>query len=169
MILHYKKKKMEFGRSLFHEDAGPKIIASLQPDPTLKQKFTDVNPFTLQTQTAVTYSSHIVNTEVTQTSNEEIVHLEGSWPQGIDPTNAPSCKQQRLKAEKREGFVKQLKDLSIIAEKTVKLNNSINLHSDHFPPSEVGSNISDPSIRTVSILRDKYTDRYISSISWYLW
>ena len=163
---HYKKPRSQFGRYIVPEETPVRMVASFAPDPALKQKFVDINPYTIPIQTSVTYSSHIVNTEVTQTKVEEVVHKEGSWPPGIDPTNAPSCKQQRLKAEKREGFVKQLKDLAMISEKTVKLNNAINLHSDHFPATESASNVSDPSIRTISILRDKYTDRYISTISW---
>ena len=163
---HYKTKRAHFGRQFNPEDTNVRMIAAVNPDPDLRANFEEINPFSIDVQTAVTYSQHIVNTEVTQTKTEDVVHREGSWPQGIDPTDAPSCKQQRLKAEKREGFIKQLKELASTTEKTTKLNVALDLYGDHFPQQEQPTAVTDPSIRTITILRDKFTDRYISDLSW---
>ena len=163
---HYKTKRAHFGRQFNPEDTNVRMIAAVNPDPDLRANFEEINPFSIDVQTAVTYSQHIVNTEVTQTKTEDVVHREGSWPQGIDPTDAPSCKQQRLKAEKREGFIKQLKELASTIEKTTKLNVALDLYGDHFPQQEQPTAVTDPSIRTITILRDKFTDRYISDLSW---
>ena len=164
---HYKTKRINFGRptSVF-EDTNTRIFMSIDPDPELREKYEAINPYSVGVQASVSYSSHSVNTEVTQTKSEDIVHKEGGWPQGIDPTNAPSCKQTRSKIEKKENYIPTLRQLSQEAERTVKLNLSIDLFKDHFPAIESAPVIADPSMRTISIFRDKFEERMVSSISW---
>ena len=164
---HYKTKRTNFGRptSIF-EDTNTRMIMSVEPEQELREKYEAINPFSVGVQASVTYSSHSVNTEVTQTKVEDIIHKEGGWPQGIDPTNAPSCKQTRSKLEKKDNFLPTLRELSQEVEKTVKLNVSIDLFKDHFQATEEKPPISDPSMRTLSIFRDKFENRSVSSISW---
>jgi dynein intermediate chain 2 len=164
---HYKTKRTEFGRPYnILEETVPRIISQVDPDADLRLKYEPLNPFSLGTQAAVSLSQHSVNTEVTQTKLEDVVHKEGGWPQGIDPTNAPSCKQTRLKLEKRETFIPRLRELASVVEKTAKLNVALDLYSSDFPPTETSSEVSDPQIRTLSIFRDRYAARSVSSISW---
>jgi len=164
---HFKTRRIDFGRPTnILDDVSTRCFISIDPDPELRSKYEAINPFSLGTQSSLTYSSHSVNTEVTQTKIEDVVHKEGGWPAGHDPTNATSCKQQRHKIEKKPEYTACLKELVSTAEKTVKLNTAIDLYSDHFPATETPLTVSDPSMKTVSIFRDKFTDRYISTISW---
>jgi dynein intermediate chain 2 len=164
---HYKTKRTDFGRPWnILEDTTPRLVVQIDPVPDLRAKYENINPFSLGVQAAVSYSQHSVNTEVTQTKLEDVIHREGGWPQGIDPTNAPSCKQTRLKLEKRDNFIPKLKELAAIVDKTAKLNVALDLYSPDFPATEAAIDVADPQIRTISIFRDRYTQRYVSSISW---
>lgn len=163
---HYTTKRSDFGRNPPFDEPQVRVFLSIEPDPDLRAKFCPINPFSLGIQASVSFSCHSVNTEVTQTKVQETVHREGSWPQGVDPTNQPSCKQMRLKVEKKETFLPQLKVLAATAEKAAKINVALDLFSDHFKPGELAQVVHDPALRTISILRDKYTDRSVSSLSW---
>jgi dynein intermediate chain 2 len=164
---HYKTKRTDFGRPYnICEEVPPRLLVTVEPEPEKQAKYCAIHPFSLGVQASVSYSQHSVNTEVTQTKLEDVVHKEGGWPQGVDPTNAPSCKQTRLKLEKRENFIPKLKELAATVEKTGKLNVAIDLFSSDFPPTDVTTDVADPQIRTLSIFRDRYVNRSVSSISW---
>ena len=139
---------------------------SIAPNPDLRKNFDVVNPFYVETQTVVTNSGHQINTEVTSIQQEQVVHTQGSWPAKTDITDPSSCKNQRTKIDKWPNVAKEIRELASTAEKTAKLNFSLDIFADHFKHEEQQTQIIEPSIRTISILRDKYTDRYVSGLSW---
>ncbi|EAY21750.1 intermediate dynein chain, putative [Trichomonas vaginalis G3] len=161
----YKTWRSHFGRPL-NVEVSTKSVFAIPPDPKLRANFADINPFTVETQTALTYSQHTINTEVTQIKQQEVVHTEGSWPPGVDPTDPSSCKNHRNRVDRYPNTVKQIRELAAQVEATAKLNNSIDLFTDHFPHLQAPTAIQDPSIATLSIIRDKFPDRYVSSLSW---
>ena len=166
IAFHYETKRYNFGRPVsILEEKGSKVI-SIEPDPQLKEKYQFINPLSQGTQATADYSSHLVNTLITQTKAEDVVHKEGGWPQGIDPTNAPSCKQRRLKIEKGDNFLPSIRKLAPLAYTTAKLNCTIDLYSEHFQHSEENTHIVDPMVRTIGVFRDPKENRLISSISW---
>ena len=161
----YKTWRCNFGRKMETECVS-KATISIAPNPDLRKNFDVVDPFYVGTQTAVTNSGHQINTEVTLIQQEQILHTQGSWPAKTDITDPSSCKNQRTKIDKWPNIAKEIKELAQTAEKTAKLNFSLDIFSDHFKHDEQQTVIQEPSIRTLSILRDKYTDRYVSSLSW---
>ncbi|KAH0792997.1 axonemal outer arm dynein intermediate chain 1 [Histomonas meleagridis] len=164
---HYKTRRTDFGRPTnILEETNARLFLSIEPDPELRSKYEAINPFGIGIQASIPYSCHSVNTEITKIESKDVYHKEGGWPQGVDSTNATSCKQTRQKFEKRDGYVSKLRDMSITAENTVKLNQSIDLYSDHFSTSDKTTTVIDPQIKTINIFRDRFPSRQISTISW---
>ncbi|NXY11509.1 DNAI2 protein, partial [Pteruthius melanotis] len=85
--LEFVRKRSEFGRPCNFSDFLAEVTADIPPDPGLADDFIPQDPVDFAFQEGPVMALHEVNTERVQVSIKGVNHVEGGWPQHVDPKN----------------------------------------------------------------------------------
>ncbi len=95
-------------------------------------------------------------------------HLEGGWPQDVNPAKETSKKRQILKMENDARYLKAVVTLSEPLEKYVKQNSALDIYTDYFDAGSTDYFSEVPAAKIIAVFKDPHKDfkRTATHISW---
>lgn len=166
----YSRAAREFNRMPEFQANESEILTDIAPNPTYRQRYTTQNPRDTQIQNVVPLSESSTNTERVKLKNHAMFHVEGGWPNAVDPTEFEEKIKYCKKVEREEAYLSSCTKLvEQTLDKCVKQNNSIDIYGEYFqenPPDEDEA-LGPPSAKIVSVFKDPSEEkRTAASISW---
>ena len=96
-----------------------------------------------------------------------MLHAEGGWPDGLDPTDPEQTARFRKRVEKEEEYVNAVKTMAGTVEHCLKQNNAIDIYEEYFANSTVEHSTEPPSARNLTVFKDpQKIKRTATKISW---
>ena len=166
----YQKIREEFGRPPVFKDTDSKIIGFIEQDDEMKKQFTLQDPKDLVLDNIPTLSEHGVNTERVATKNKGMKHIEGGWPEGIDPTEPSEVARYAKKMERDPtiGFSQAVRETSKVAIDCIRQNNEIDQFEEYFPGETPDHQSETISTKTLMLFKDPNPEkRAITKITWH--
>lgn len=95
-------------------------------------------------------------------------HLEGGWPQDVNPAKETSKKRQILKMENDARYIKAVVTLAEPLEKYVKQNCALDIYAESFQSSTFDYYSEVPAAKITAVLKDPHKEfnRTATHISW---
>ncbi|XP_041881473.1 dynein intermediate chain 2, axonemal [Corvus kubaryi] len=167
--LEYVRKRSEFGRPCSFSDSLAEVTVDIPPDPSLAGDFIPQDPVDFAFQEGPIMAVHEVNTERVQVSVKGVNHVEGGWPQHIDPKNSELTSRYREEVEREDAYTRSVQRLGSLVEHCIRQNNAIDIYEEYFEEEEEEEEEEEhPSAKTISVIRDpNTTKRMATHISWH--
>jgi dynein intermediate chain 2 len=166
----YQKKREDFGRPPNFSDVDTKIIGFIDPDQKIRKQFTMQDPKELVLDNIPKLSEHGVNTERVATKNKGMKHVEGGWPEGIDPTEPTEVAKYKKKLDRDTtvGFGQAVRETSKVAIDCIRQNNEIDQFEEYFPGETPDHQSETITTKTLMLLKDPNpVKRAITKITWH--
>ncbi|KEG12992.1 dynein [Trypanosoma grayi] len=166
----YSRLRREFGRMPEFQANEGEILSDIAPNRGLKNHYTKLDPCETEIQNVPSLSESSTNTERIKLRHHAQSHIEGGWPQGVDPTEFEEKMKYCKKVEREESYLSSCRRLVYqCTDKYIKQNNAIDIYGTYFsegPPVEDES-LGPPAAKIVSVFKDPNTEkRTAASISW---
>jgi dynein intermediate chain 2, axonemal len=121
-------------------------------------KHVERNPNFIQLDNIPTYSESTVNTERISINEKGIIHKEGAWPAGVDPTERQDLKKFIKKKIERtpdnvDKFTPAVKKLVEISETVISNNNIIDMYEEYFAGEEPDHVVESLSTKTLMLFK----------------
>ncbi|NXE43159.1 DNAI2 protein, partial [Ptilorrhoa leucosticta] len=167
--LEFVRKRSEFGRPCSFSDYLAEVTADIPPDPSLADDFIPQDPVDFAFQEGPVMAVHEVNTERAQVSTKGVNHVEGGWPQHVDPKNSELTSRYREEVEREDAYTRSVQRLGSLVEHCIRQNNAIDIYEEYFEEEEEEEEEEEhPSAKTISVIRDpNVTKRMATHISWH--
>jgi dynein intermediate chain 2, axonemal len=166
----YQKPREEFGRPPNFQDTDTQIVAVIDQDKKIKEQFILKDPKELVLDNIPKLSEHSVNTERVATKNKGMKHVEGGWPEGIDPTEPSEVIKYKKKLDRdtNVGFAPAVRLTSEVAIGCIKQNNEIDQFEEYFPGEAPDHQSETISTKTLMLFKDpNKIKRAITKITWH--
>ena len=119
-------------------DCDPKTLYSVESDETLSSKFRKVNPREEEINNTARVSNAETNVTTIHTKPQGMVHLEGGWPQAVDPNESEAKWKFAKKYEREDSYIAALSVLTDTVLERLVENNAFNLHQ-HYTFSDIAT------------------------------
>ncbi|XP_014812088.1 PREDICTED: dynein intermediate chain 2, axonemal isoform X2 [Calidris pugnax] len=166
----YTRKRSEFGRPCNFSDWPATVNVDIPPDPSMASNFILRNPVDSSVQHTSDMSEHEVNTEPVEVESCGVNHVEGGWPEDINPQDMEKTTRFRKKVEKDKHYIDTIVHLGTLMEHCIKQNNAINIYEEYFGEEEETAEVEDepPSAKYIDVIRDpNETKRTATHLSWH--
>jgi dynein intermediate chain 2 len=166
----YQKPRQEFGRHPNFGDTETTIIGFVEQEPNVRKTFTLQDPKVLVLDNIPQFSEHSVNTERVATKNKGMKHIEGGWPDGIDPTEPPEVAKYKKKLDRDQnlGFAPAVKSTAEEAINCISQNNEIDQFEEYFPGEIPDHHSETVNTKTLMLFKDpNEIKRAVSKITWH--
>lgn len=154
IVYMYQKPRREFGRHPEFQDSKPEVLVDCHPNPDNQVNYLRQDPYETEIQVVPELSESQTNTERIMLKPQGMVHLEGGWPSGVDPTEIENKIKYTKKAEREEGYINACKSLIEPSERVVKQNNAIDIYDEYFAATTVDHSSEPPSAKAVTVFTD---------------
>ncbi|NWI81803.1 DNAI2 protein, partial [Dryoscopus gambensis] len=167
--LEFVRKRSEFGGPCSFSDYLAEVTADIPPDPSLAGDFIPQDPVDFAFQEGPVMALHEVNTERAQVSIKGVNHVEGGWPQHVDPKNSELTSRYREEVEREDAYTRSVQRLGALVEHYIRQNNAIDIYEEYFEEEEEEEEEEEhPSAKTISVIRDpNVTKRMATHLSWH--
>ena len=166
----YQKPREEFGRPPNFSDTETKIIGFVDQEDDVKKTFTLQDPKIMVLDNIPKLSEHSVNTERVATKNKGMKHVEGGWPDGIDPQEPPEVAKYKKKLDRDQtlGFSQAVKYTVEEAINCISQNNEIDQFEEYFPGETPDHQSETITTKTLMLFKDpNQTKRAVTKITWH--
>eukprot|EP01012_Entosiphon_sulcatum_P025270 TRINITY_DN30588_c0_g1_i1.p1 TRINITY_DN30588_c0_g1~~TRINITY_DN30588_c0_g1_i1.p1 ORF type:complete len:598 (+),score=104.14 TRINITY_DN30588_c0_g1_i1:125-1918(+) len=167
IVYMYQKTRREFGRHPEFQDSEIELLIDTHPNPSLQSQFVRQDPYETEIQCVSELSESQTNTERIMLKPQGMVHLEGGWPAGVDPTEIENKIKYTKKAEREEGYINACKALVDPTERYIKQNNAIDIYEEYFHDTNIDHSTEPPSAKTITVFTDPSPiKRTAAHLSW---
>lgn len=166
----YTKLREEFGRQPNFQNVDTKIIGFIEQNQGIRDTFKLQDPKVLTLDNIPKFSEHGVNTDRVATKNKGMKHVEGGWPEGIDPTEPPEVAKYKKKLDRDAtlGFSEAVKKTSGVAVDCIMQNNEIDQFEEYFPGETTDHQSETITTKTLMMFKDPNPiKRAITKITWH--
>lgn len=166
----YQKPREDFGRPPSFSDAETKIIGFIDQEEDIKRTFALQDPKVLVLDNIPKMSEHSVNTERVATKNKGMKHVEGGWPDGIDPTEPPEVAKYKKKLDRDQtlGFAQAVKYTVEESIGCISQNNEIDQFEEYFPGETPDHQSETITTKTLMLFKDPNPiKRAVTKITWH--
>ncbi|NXM71327.1 DYI3 protein, partial [Serilophus lunatus] len=168
----YTRKRSEFGRPCSFWEHPAEVTADIPPAPSLASAFIAQDPVDRAVQHVPVLAVQEVNTEWVQAISRGMNHVEGGWPQDVDPRNTDMTTRYREEVERDDAYTRSILRLSTLVEHCIRQNNAIDIYEEYFEEDEEEDGEDEiPSAKTIDDLsppRDPNpVKRMATHISWH--
>lgn len=169
LAYEYTRQRKNFGNHPDFEDTSPAILASVEPDATLKEKWVDRHTTSVELDCIPGQSSHWVNTERFIQEHRGMTHAEGGWPREINTKEFQDKQRYLRRVENEPTYQGSVRDLAYSAERAVMQNNAIDVFEEYFSELPDQDHAREPpSAKTLTVFRDPCKqNRSVSKICWH--
>ncbi|NXH95487.1 DNAI2 protein, partial [Pachycephala philippinensis] len=165
--LEFVRKRSEFGRPCSFSDYLAEVTADIPPDPSLADDFIPQDPVDFAFQEGPVMAVHEVNTERAQVAIKSVNHVEGGWPQHVDPKNPELTSRYREEGEREEAYTRRVQRLGSLVEHCIRQNNAIDIYEEYFEEEEEEEEEEEHhSAKTITVIRDPHR-RMSTRIAWH--
>lgn len=130
------------------------LICSIISKRVFKKKFNKTLPVDYGIQTCLEFADKFVTTDNPRMCHTGVNHVEGGWPKDVNQLDQEQTNRYRMKQEKDEAYIVQMKGLMKSCEHAVLQNNAINLYDTYFDGLESPNFKQDYTTKTMNIYRD---------------
>ncbi|CCW62771.1 unnamed protein product [Phytomonas sp. EM1] len=168
----YSRLARDFRRIPEFQANETEMLMEIAPNPSVKERYTTLNPREVQIQNAPKLSEASTNTERVKLRSHPQTHFEAGWPNTVDPTEFEEKMKYCKKVEREEGYLSSCSRLvDQCIEKCIKQNDAIDIYGEYFQetapaagePEEVGP----ASAKIVAVFKDPSPmKRTAAALSW---
>eukprot|EP01065_Artemidia_motanka_P035523 TRINITY_DN43424_c0_g1_i1.p1 TRINITY_DN43424_c0_g1~~TRINITY_DN43424_c0_g1_i1.p1 ORF type:complete len:670 (+),score=180.32 TRINITY_DN43424_c0_g1_i1:113-2122(+) len=168
VLYTYSRPRREFGRPPeFHCHPASSLEVDLHSDPAVQKLWTIADPCDRETDNVAAVADATTNTDRTRVDTKGMMHTEGGWPQGVEPTENVSKWKFVKRLERQENYASAISALTEPIGSAVRQNNAVDLYERYFTESCTNP-VADPAaLDVVEVLRcPPQTGGRVLQVSW---
>ena len=163
----FMKPKCHLNRAKVFEDNETKVGVDIPPDIRLGRKYLIKRPFHKDVGQHTSYSHSNCNTDEKEMICTSMKHTEGGWPKDVKTESMEHKSKFIRKTLKEDMFLYTMVKLSMVMEKTLKQNNTIDLAEIYFDDDEPEADVENDRIMAIAKFKDFSGHRRpVSSLAW---